>query len=58
VADGFAVRPPAFDPYLETVDSGFGRLTSLRHAAQFTATPAGWARPSMPPGSHPPRWPD
>lgn len=49
--------PPPVDPYVEAVDSGFGRLQALRHAAQFSATPARWRRPSMPPGSHPPRWP-
>ena len=47
---------PAFDPYLETVDSGFGRLVALRHAAEFSQTPARWTRPSMPPGTHEPRW--
>ena len=57
VADGFAVKTPSFEPYREDVDSGFGRLTVLRHAARFAQTPAGWDRPSMPPGSHPPRWP-
>ena len=57
VADGFAVTPPPFEPYLEYADSGFGRLGALRHAAQFSLTPARWAQPSMPPGSHPPVWP-
>ena len=57
VADGFAVTPLPFEPYLEYADSGFGRLGALRHAAQFSLTPARWAQPSMPPGSHPPVWP-
>ena len=57
VPDGFAVDPPGFAPYLETTDSGFGRLSALRHAAQLSATPAAWERPSMPPGSHPLAWP-
>lgn len=51
-----AGRPP-LAPYVETLDSGFGRLQTLRHAAQFSATPARWRRPSMPPGSHPAAWP-
>jgi crotonobetainyl-CoA:carnitine CoA-transferase CaiB-like acyl-CoA transferase len=51
-----AVRPP-IEPYMETVDSGFGRLQVLRHAARFSATPAHWRRASMPPGSHPACWP-
>ena len=54
---GQPTQRPAMEPYLETVDSGFGRLQVLRHPACFSATPAHWRRPSMPPGSHPPRWP-
>ncbi len=57
VSDGFATLPPPFDAYLEASDSGFGRLVAMRHAAQFSQTPACWRRPSMPPGSHPPVWP-
>jgi hypothetical protein len=57
VPDGFAVGQPGFEPYLETTDSGFGRLSALRHAAQLSATPARWERPSMPPGTHPLAWP-
>jgi crotonobetainyl-CoA:carnitine CoA-transferase CaiB-like acyl-CoA transferase len=49
-------RPP-LATYVESLDSGFGRLQTLRHAAQFSATPAHWRRPSMPPGSHPAAWP-
>ncbi len=56
VADGFSAPKPDFEPYLETTASGFGRLTALRHAAQLSATPAGWERPSMPPGTHPLAW--
>ncbi len=48
--------PEALAPWLETTDSGYGRLQSLRHAVQFSATPAGWRLPSLPPGSHPPAW--
>ncbi len=46
-----AVRPP-IEPYVETVASGFGRLTVLRHAGQLSRTPPHWRWPSMPPGSH------
>ncbi len=42
---------------VEDHDSGFGRLTAVRHAAQLSETPAYWARPSMPLGSHDPVWP-
>ncbi|WP_235835195.1 CoA transferase [Piscinibacter terrae] len=54
---GWDTRRPSYEPYLEATDSGFGRLVALRHAAQFSRTPAGWDRPAMPPGTHPPRWP-
>ncbi|MEJ8836301.1 CoA transferase [Ramlibacter sp. AN1133] len=56
VADGFSVTPPALEPYLETVPSGFGQLCGLRHSAHLGRTPAGWPRPSEPPGHSPPRW--
>ncbi|MBL8352827.1 MAG: CoA transferase [Burkholderiaceae bacterium] len=63
VRDGFAVQRPAIEPWLEDSRCGFGEggqavLRALRHAAQFSATPAGFDRPSMPPGSHPPSWTD
>jgi crotonobetainyl-CoA:carnitine CoA-transferase CaiB-like acyl-CoA transferase len=57
VANGFDAPKPAFGPYVETVDSGFGRLSALRHAAQLSHTPTDWPRPSMPPGTHPLEWP-
>lgn len=56
VADGFKARKPGSEPYTETTPSGFGELTALRHSARFERTPARWVRPSMPPGSDPPRW--
>jgi hypothetical protein len=43
---------------LEDAESGFGRLSVIRHAAQMSQTPARWERPAMPLGSHPPAWPD
>ena len=52
-----AVRRPPPDAYLETTDSGFGRLGAVRHAARFSHPWPAPARPSMPPGSHPPAWP-
>lgn len=56
VAGGFKVAKPAIEPYTETTPSGFGELTAVRHSARFERTPARWARPSVPPGSDPPRW--
>ena len=57
IDDGFAA--PAIDVtgLMETVASGYGALTAMRHAAEFSHTPARWVRPSMPPGSHPLAWP-
>jgi len=60
VANGLACRDPTAEVVqdrLEENDSGFGRLTTVRHAGMLEATPAHWARPSVPLGSHPPRWP-
>jgi len=57
VADGFSAPPAAFDDVMDTGASGWGALTAIRPAAVFTHTPAGYARPSMPPGSHALAWP-
>jgi crotonobetainyl-CoA:carnitine CoA-transferase CaiB-like acyl-CoA transferase len=57
VAHGFDAPPAAFDGLLETTPSGYGALTAMRHAAEFSHTPARWARPSVPPGTHPLAWP-
>jgi crotonobetainyl-CoA:carnitine CoA-transferase CaiB-like acyl-CoA transferase len=47
----------AVTPFIEKLDSGFGALRSVRHSAILSKTPAFWARPAMPLGSHPPQWP-
>ncbi|MFO1109238.1 MAG: CoA transferase [Bradyrhizobium sp.] len=44
-------------PFLEELASGYGALRSVRPSAVLSRTPAFWARPSMPLGSHPPQWP-
>jgi crotonobetainyl-CoA:carnitine CoA-transferase CaiB-like acyl-CoA transferase len=46
----------AFDVRAEEVESPFGRLAAIRHAAELAATPAHWALPPVPPGTHPPAW--
>jgi crotonobetainyl-CoA:carnitine CoA-transferase CaiB-like acyl-CoA transferase len=59
VADGLACPDPAFEAVtdrLEDSDSGFGRLTTVRHAAVLSETPARWARPSVPLGTHRAQW--
>src|SRR4051794_14100263 len=60
VADGFKIedlKAEAVAPWMEEIPSGFGPLRSVRHAASLSKTPAFWARPAMPLGSHPPQWP-
>ena len=41
---------------LEGTPSGFGPLQAVRHAAQLSLTPAHWALPSMPLGTHGAEW--
>jgi crotonobetainyl-CoA:carnitine CoA-transferase CaiB-like acyl-CoA transferase len=60
VTDGFAtedLKAETVTPFIEEVASGFGPLSSVRHSAMLSKTPAFWARRAMPLGSHPPRWP-
>ena len=60
VADGLAaedLRGDAVRPFIEEIASGFGPLRAVTHSAALSKTPAFWARPAMPLGSHPPRWP-
>jgi crotonobetainyl-CoA:carnitine CoA-transferase CaiB-like acyl-CoA transferase len=58
--DGLGAKDPARDDVLgclEECDSGFGRLSTVRHPALLSDTPARWSRPSAPLGTHPPVWP-
>ena len=57
VENGFSIERPKVTPYIETTKSGFGELAAMAHSAKFSRTPTRWARPSMPPGTHPPAWP-
>jgi len=57
VADGFKAPAADFAELMETSASGWGELSAVRPAAEFSHTPAGYARPAMPPGSHPLAWP-
>ena len=56
VANGLVATQPDLAPYLETTASGFGELCAVRHAVHLERTPAGWRRPSVPPGTHAPVW--
>ena len=58
--DGLACPDPGADAVqdrLEENDSGFGRLTTVRHAATMSEKPPRWARPAVRLGTHQPRWP-
>jgi crotonobetainyl-CoA:carnitine CoA-transferase CaiB-like acyl-CoA transferase len=60
VADGFKtedLKGDAVSPFMEEVSSGFGPLRAVSHSGSLSKTPAFWARPAMPLGSHPPQWP-
>ena len=57
VRDGFGMKPPDRQPFLESSPSGFGELVGLRHSARLSSTPCRWVRPSVPPGTSPPAWP-
>lgn len=60
IAGGLATEDLSADqvlPCLEKLASGFGTLSSVRHAAVLSKTPARWTRPAMPLGSHPPAFP-
>jgi crotonobetainyl-CoA:carnitine CoA-transferase CaiB-like acyl-CoA transferase len=60
VADGFKtedLKGETVVPFIEEVPSGFGPLRSVRPSAVLSQTPAFWARPAMPLGSHSPQWP-
>jgi crotonobetainyl-CoA:carnitine CoA-transferase CaiB-like acyl-CoA transferase len=57
VPNGFDAPAPDFARLMETVPSGYGQLTAMRHAAAFSRTPARWSRPSVPPGTDPLAWP-
>jgi crotonobetainyl-CoA:carnitine CoA-transferase CaiB-like acyl-CoA transferase len=60
VADGFKtedLKGETVQPFIEEIPSGFGPLRSVSHSAALSKTPAFWARPAMPLGSHPAEWP-
>ena len=57
---GFTIPEPSPEEirsFLETSASPFGEIQAIRHAAVLSETPARWERPTVPLGSHPPRWP-
>jgi crotonobetainyl-CoA:carnitine CoA-transferase CaiB-like acyl-CoA transferase len=60
VAGGFSCDDPELKDVadlLEECESGFGRLSAVRHAAWLSETPARWRRPSVPLPTQAPAWP-
>jgi crotonobetainyl-CoA:carnitine CoA-transferase CaiB-like acyl-CoA transferase len=58
--DGLGLPDPGFDDVgdrLYETESGFGKLTAVRHSGVLSETPARWERPSVPVGTHAPMWP-
>jgi crotonobetainyl-CoA:carnitine CoA-transferase CaiB-like acyl-CoA transferase len=51
------LKADAVLPFIEEHPSGFGSLRGVAHAAKLSKTPALWARPAMPLGSHKAEWP-
>ena len=60
VADGLKtedLKSEVIRPFFEDMPSDFGPLSAVSHSARLSTTPAFWARPAMPLGSHAPEWP-
>lgn len=59
VEGGLKMPMPGFDDIADLTEqhaSGFGMLTTIRHAARMSGTPVRWDLPAMPLGSHAPAW--
>ena len=60
VDNGFACPEPSGEELKALageMDTPFGRLTFIQHAAMLSETPAFWARPPAKLGAHAPMWP-
>ena len=58
--DGRAQHDPTLDDvaeFLVETDTPFGRARHVRPVVELSETPARWARPAVPPGTHPAEWP-
>lgn len=59
VEGGLQAPDPCFEDVedlLVTLPSGFGELRAVSHAGRLSETPAYWALPSVPLGTHAPEW--
>jgi crotonobetainyl-CoA:carnitine CoA-transferase CaiB-like acyl-CoA transferase len=57
IDNGFGARAPVPEDHAESLASGWGALRAIRHAGRLQHTLARWPQPSVPPGTHAPRWP-
>ena len=60
VGDGFTCAEPTGEEVkarTDGIDTPFGRLTFIKHAAVLSETPAYWSRPPVKLGTHAPVWP-
>jgi crotonobetainyl-CoA:carnitine CoA-transferase CaiB-like acyl-CoA transferase len=55
--EGAEPSPAEVEDRLESSASPFGEIRAVRHAARLSETTAGWARPTVPLGTHEPVWP-
>ncbi|WP_250494456.1 CoA transferase [Caballeronia sp. GAWG1-1] len=53
---GLKTARPDIAAYTEERESGFGMLRAVTPSARFERTPAGYARPSVPPGTDEAKW--
>ena len=58
LSDNVEPREVDLKPFLQKYGSGFGSLQAIPHAAKFSNFSADWSRPSNPPGTDQPEWPD
>jgi hypothetical protein len=56
IENGLRVDKPDVTPWFAEDISGFGLLRAVRPSAQLARTPAGYARPSVQPGTDDPHW--
>jgi crotonobetainyl-CoA:carnitine CoA-transferase CaiB-like acyl-CoA transferase len=56
IEEGLRAGKPDLSPWLADEISHFGQLRAVRPSAQLSKTPAGYARPSAPPGTDAPVW--
>jgi hypothetical protein len=53
---GPGLTPERVAPFMTRSETPFGRLAHLGPIVDMSATPARWARPTCPLGTHPPEW--